>query len=124
MCSQWTCQALLHATHIATPSHLNHLRVFSLSTYGIIFLGTPHQGTDVAKFAQLSLRALSVIKPTNMKVLQHLLPSSEVLQNQLTQYASIAGNFDTKFYYETLATRLVGGSEVVVSSMCRHHEIQ
>ena len=50
--------------------------------------------------ALLLLQTQSIYSQTNKPVLQQLRRDSEFLQAQLSQYASISGNFDTKSFYE------------------------
>jgi len=64
-----------------------------------MFLGTPHQGAESVDLALFLLRIQSIYSQTNNTVLKHLQRDSEFLQAQLSQYASISGNFDTKFFY-------------------------
>jgi hypothetical protein len=107
-------KALIHA-NLANEAHLPHHKEVELSTYGIIFLGTPHLGSDVVSLAHLLLQIQSIYSPTNDVVLQHLKRDSETLQQQLLQYASISMRFDTKFFFEAYATRLLGGMQKVAS---------
>jgi len=100
-------EALIHAAG-ATRDHLSHHKAIFLSTYGIIFLGTPHQGSSAADLGQLILRILSLHSPTNVLVAKHLGPNSEKLQEQLSRYQPISGSFDTRFFYEAYETPLIG----------------
>jgi len=86
-----------------------------ISTYGIIFLGTPHQGVENVDLGLLLLDIQSIYSKTNKTVLKHLQRDSELLQTQLSQYASISGNFDTKFFFEVYPTRIFGGMQRMVS---------
>jgi hypothetical protein len=74
-------------------------------------LGTPHQGAENVDMALLLLQIQSIYSQTNKTVLQHLRRDSEFLQAQLSLYASISGNFDTKFFYEAYPTRVTGGMQ-------------
>jgi hypothetical protein len=99
----------------ATQSHLPDYRAIELSTYGILFLGTPHQGADGVDMASCLLRIQSIYMQTNDAILQHLRRDSEFLQSQISLYASISGNFETKFFYEVYPTQVFGGLQRVVS---------
>lgn len=59
-----------------------------LSTRGIAFLGTPHAGADLERFATAVARIVSTVKKPNKKLLQVLNRNSEVLAN-------ITGGFHT-----------------------------
>jgi hypothetical protein len=99
---------LIHA-HSAGNHHNAHHKAVELSTYGILFLGTPHQGTDGIDLAMLLLGIQSIYSKTNDSVLKDLQNHSPVLQQQLSQYTSISGYYETKFYFELYPTPLFGG---------------
>lgn len=109
-------QALLHSITTTSDHHLSRLKSVGTSTYGVMFLGTPHQGVDIAKFAVQALRIQSLLRwsPANTRILTHLSRDSELLQDLLGRYTGISRNFETKFYYETRAMR-IGGVEVEVN---------
>ena len=92
-------QALIQAS----TAHENHLLPYNqiyLSTTGILFLGTPHQGTDVVP------KLLSLCRRPNKILLQHLVSNSELLQKQIADFTAIALKFHTTFFYETLETNI------------------
>jgi len=106
-------QALIHAY----STHSNHLprhKAIDLSTYGILFLGTPHQGSETASLATLFFNILSTVKQTNDAIVKHIRKDSEALQLQLSRYSSISAQFDTKFFYESYPTPLVSGIKRLV----------
>lgn len=100
---------------MAGAQHLDHHRSIKISTCGIIFLGTPHQGGDGVAWGERLLTVASVVVNTNTKILENLRQSSELLQHQLEQYAPISGDFITKFAYETYSTPLPIGPALLVS---------
>jgi hypothetical protein len=89
-----------------------------LSTHGLIFLGTPHQGSETANWATVLLDVMSIYKETNTKMIKNMRKDSDALQRQLDQFASIGMKFETKFFYETHATRTIGGAKKVVQFFC------
>ncbi|KAF8515027.1 hypothetical protein BU17DRAFT_68110 [Hysterangium stoloniferum] len=107
--------ALLHSrtTH---ETHLFSHRQLHTSTYGIIFLGTPHQGTTFADMASklLTFSVVSLFMNPNMKILKHLLANSETLQDQISEYTSISSDFVTKFCYELYQMRFCGLHALIV----------
>jgi hypothetical protein len=113
-CSNKEDKALIKST-LATSSHLSDYQAIGLSTYGILFLGTPHQGADGVDLALCLLRIQSIYTQTNDAILQHLQRDSEFLQSQMSLYTSISGNYDTKFFYEMYPTLVVGGLQRIVS---------
>lgn len=65
-----------------------HLQNILQLTRGIIFLGTPHHGADLARWAEKLARWIGLIKETNTEIVQVLKADSEVL-------ARIQGSFHT-----------------------------
>ncbi|KAF8510207.1 hypothetical protein BU17DRAFT_55602, partial [Hysterangium stoloniferum] len=90
-------------------------RWIALSTYGILFLGTPHQGAPaIANPANQLLKFALLSSRTNNVLLKHLISNSEWLQQQLTYYNAISANFYTKFFHETLPTVLSDKSSQII----------
>ncbi|KAF8510875.1 hypothetical protein BU17DRAFT_97727 [Hysterangium stoloniferum] len=89
--------ALIQANN-ATVDHLVEHKWIALSTYGILFLGTPHQGSDTIT----SARSFS------------LNSNSEWLQQQLSDYNPISRSFRTVFFYEDIKTVLPDGSTKII----------
>src|SRR4029077_140257 len=104
-------QALIHSDS-ARAGALEHHRSIKLSTYGIIFLGTPHQGGDTVALGRLLVNIASVFVPADHRLLQHLERDSEWLQQQLGQYGPIGTEFVTKFAYEEYPTSTVLGHSI------------
>jgi hypothetical protein len=48
-------------------------------TRGIAFLGTPHHGSGLARWAELLSRSIGIIKQTNTEIIEVLKRGSEVL---------------------------------------------
>jgi 3-methyladenine DNA glycosylase AlkC len=86
-----------------------------MSTYGIIFAGTPHQGGEGVAWGVRLVKIASIFANTNANMLRHLQRDSEEVQRLLRDYASISNEFVTKFAYETLQTRLPIGNYIEVS---------
>lgn len=76
--------AMLASMNSAEP----HLRDIYASTAGVCFLGTPHCGSTLAKWATIFGQISTVLKKTNVGILKVLEPGSEVL-------ARIQGDFHT-----------------------------
>ena len=107
------CQALLLANSASKQYNFSH-KAIELSTYGLIFLGTPHQGTKHVKLASLILDIQSIYSETNHTILQDLRSHSRALQQQLDQYTSISHKYETKFCYEMYKTKLFAGKSMKV----------
>jgi hypothetical protein len=56
-----------------------HLNQLVLHTVGIVFLGTPHHGADLAKWANFGTFITKLVKPSNSNLVAVLGPGSEVL---------------------------------------------
>ncbi len=56
-----------------------HLQNILHLTRGIIFLGTPHHGAGLARWAEMLARSIGMIKEANPEILQVLKQDSEVL---------------------------------------------
>lgn len=105
--------ALIHSD-AARKGALEEHRSIKTSTYGIMFMGTPHQGGNGVQFGKLLVNAASVYKATTSRLLEHLERDSEWLQQQLRQYGPISGEFMTKFAYEEYETPTALGHSIMV----------
>jgi len=65
-----------------------HLKNILNSTRGIVFLGTPHQGSALAHWAESVAKTIGLIKQTNPEILAVLKSESEVLER-------VQGSFHT-----------------------------
>jgi hypothetical protein len=90
--------------------------LIKLSTYGVFFLGTLHQGGEGAVWGRRLADVASIFTHTSDAVLKHLEKDVEWLQQQLQQYAPISKDFVTKFAYETYPTPLALGRTILVSA--------
>ena len=76
-----------------------------MSTYGILFLGTPHNGSNKAKLAGIGQRMLDALAPskvwdTDGQLLNALQEGSETLQNITDQFAPLMKIFRIYFFWE------------------------
>lgn len=97
---------------LKAPNYKEHQPI-RLSTYGIIFMGTPHLGSDGADIGQLALNVASIFMSTNTKVVKSLKKDSVLLKQLLDDYGKISGEFDTTFAYETVETKIFGKRQMV-----------
>jgi hypothetical protein len=101
-------QVLIHANSAI------HDKEVELSTYGMLFLGTPHQGVDGDDMAMLLLRIQSIYSKTSDTALEELQLQSKAIQQQLSPYLPISKRYSMKFFFELEQTTLLdGGSELV-----------
>ncbi|KAI1772656.1 hypothetical protein F4818DRAFT_453453 [Hypoxylon cercidicola] len=106
--------ALIHSDAARQGALYEH-RSVKTSTYGIIFMGTPHQGGNGVQLGRALVNIASIFIAADDHILRHLERDSEWLQQQMGQYGPISGEFVTKFAYETKPTPvLLGGTMLVV----------
>ncbi|GLB39606.1 hypothetical protein LshimejAT787_0701160 [Lyophyllum shimeji] len=106
-------QALCHAFP-AGSKHLSNHKAIQVSTSGIIFLGTPHQGANGITLGKIVLQIQSLYSSTNDGVLKHLARDSEILEVQQAHFTPISERIDMTFFYEAHATRLPGGGQIML----------
>ena len=102
---------------MARVSHNEHLKAIKLSTYGILFFGTPHQGGNYVSWGKLLVNVAPICRHTSSDLLEHLEKDSEWLETQLEQYKPISTDFFTIFCFETYPTTLVSGISLMVSPL-------
>ncbi|OCK72795.1 hypothetical protein K432DRAFT_314863, partial [Lepidopterella palustris CBS 459.81] len=105
--------ALIHSD-AARKGALEEHRSIKASTYGIMFMGTPHQGGSGVQLGKLLVNVASVFVAADDRLMKHLEQNSEWLQQQLGQYNPISNEFVTKFAYEEYKTPTVLGHSIMV----------
>ncbi|KAI0854678.1 ribonuclease-like protein p/mrp subunit [Xylaria cubensis] len=94
-----------------TGRHINHLHSIYVSTYGILFFGTPHQGSGTANLATFAQRIVDVLLPsklvdTQAQLLDALKEGSEVLQEITDNFAPLMKDLRVYFFWEQDKTDL------------------
>jgi hypothetical protein len=89
-----------------TSEKTEHLRSVFVSTYGILFLGTPHNGSEAAKWGLLLQNICSVVLPkrvldTSSQLIEGLKTNNENLQSINRLFTEIVGRFHIFFFHET-----------------------
>ncbi|KAF2495908.1 hypothetical protein BU16DRAFT_459726, partial [Lophium mytilinum] len=107
-------KALIHS-NMASVSDREHIKAIKLSTYGVMFFGTPHQGTESASWGKVLANVTSVFRHTNTAILEHLERDSEWLEIQLEQYKTISSEVFTIFCFESYPTPLPAGRSMMVN---------
>ncbi|KAF5632700.1 eukaryotic translation initiation factor 3 [Fusarium sp. NRRL 52700] len=95
-------KAALLKAELARVGHLEHFKAIKLSTYAVIFLGTPHQGGEGIPLAQVLRQISSIVSHTNKRILSKMERNSEWLQELQSDYNAISQEFETIFFYETI----------------------
>ena len=80
---------------------VEHLYSIFVSTYGILFLGTPHNGIDNTS---MHLMVRSEAKDAPGEILASIGENSETLQNITDQFAPMTKQFHLYFFWEELET--------------------
>ncbi|PVF91854.1 hypothetical protein CPB86DRAFT_830363 [Serendipita vermifera] len=86
-----------------------------VSTYGILFFGTPHSGANGVDLARLVGKLLSVYMVTDDSMIEDLNHNSVQLENIQTFYLDASKRIKSIFFYETDPTPMVTGiAELIV----------
>jgi pimeloyl-ACP methyl ester carboxylesterase len=108
---------LVTETAIARSRHnaFEHIRQIEMHTVGIIFMGTPHFGSDAAKWATFAARSINAVKRTNINIVEVLKPDSEMLETIQRNFQSILRQridehrpIEITCFYEELEMKVVG----------------
>ena len=98
-------EALLLSSGAKLGNNVHHRNV-AISTYGIVFCGTPRLGGNKAELGEAVTRIASVYYYTNPRLVSFLKSSSEILQEDLANFNNISEQCATIFAYETVPTKL------------------
>lgn len=113
-----TKQCLIYSRSIDHPNS-EHLRSIYVSTYGILFMGTPHLGSDLAKWGTLLQSIASATLPrkffdSSSHLVEALKTNNETLQNINRHFNEILPRLRIYFFYEALPMDLKGTRQFVV----------
>ncbi|RMZ83337.1 hypothetical protein DV737_g1743, partial [Chaetothyriales sp. CBS 132003] len=120
-------RALIHS-RAARHQNLERLRSVYVATYGILFLGTPHTGSDLAKWGSLLERISSAMLPkkffdSSPQLVNALKTQNETLQNINRLFTEIHERFHIYFFHEGKPMDLKGSREFVVDETSAAPEV-
>ena len=123
----WICHSLggilvkkmLELSRSITSTDIYDQRSLYVSTYAIIFLGTPHFGSDLAKWGTMAEAMCRTMLPkklldTEPGLINTLRTQSETLQNINASFANIQARFQLAFFHEAVKTDFGGTRAFVV----------
>ncbi|EDN02164.1 predicted protein [Histoplasma mississippiense (nom. inval.)] len=110
-------KTLLYCEHLRHP-RTQHIRSTYVSTYAILFMGTPHNGSDLANLGTAIQTIFSLVPrklfDTTPALLKTLRPDNEILQNVNRQFAEIMGRYRIYFFHESKPMDLKGTRKFIV----------
>ena len=111
-------RALVYSSEI-TSSKTEHLRSVYVSTSGIIFLGTPHKGSELGEWGSYLEWLCHAVVPkkvldTQPHLVNALKTNSETLQLIDTSFSKIMKPFNVYYFYEAKPTDFKGTYRYVV----------
>ena len=97
-------QALAYSAS-RTSKLVQHLHSIFVSTYAVLFLGTPHTGSSKASLASTGRKMIDALVPSKIwdtegQLLNALQEGSETLQNITDMFAPLMKNFRIYFFWE------------------------
>ena len=121
-------RALIYSSEIR-GIYTEHLRSIYVSTFGILFLGTPHKGSDVAEWGSRLEWICSVALPSKLldsqpQLVDALKKDNETLQNIDRQFIQLMNRFHVYFFHEGKPTNLKGTLKYIVDEASASPTVQ
>jgi hypothetical protein len=121
-------QALAYSAS-RTSKSIQHVHSIYVSTFGILFLGTPHDGSSKAQLASISRRMIGALVPSKVvdtqgQLLDALQEGSEVLQNITDMFVPLMKNFHIFFFWEQEKTNMGVTQDYVHQSSSLHRDFR
>ncbi|KAK8070429.1 hypothetical protein PG997_010632 [Apiospora hydei] len=100
-------QMLIKASSYHLNNQFGSLGNPILHTKGIIFMGTPHQGSDATKYAELVVRVVTaILRQPNSQLVEALRRDSAILENQRSEFVTVSKDLDVVCFREELPTEI------------------
>ena len=111
-------QALAYSMSRTAPK-ISHLHSIYACTYGILFFGTPHSGSNKAHLLSNLQKLTSITVPkkileSDSSLIRALEEDSEVLQNITDQFAPLMQRFRIYFFWEQERMDLIYTKDYIV----------
>lgn len=108
---QIDCPQALAYSAGRTSKSIQHVHSIYVSTFGILFLGTPHDGGNKVRIASTSRRMIGALVPSKIvdtqgQLLDALQEGSEVLQNITDMFVPLMKDFRIFFFWEQDKTNM------------------
>ena len=102
---QIDCPQAIAYSASRTSKSIQHVHSIYVSTFGILFLGTPHDGGNKAKLASTSRRMIGALVPSKIldtegQLLDAVQEGSEVLQNITDMFVPLMKDFHIFLFWE------------------------
>ncbi|KAI1429014.1 hypothetical protein F5Y12DRAFT_588025 [Xylaria sp. FL1777] len=113
-------RALLYSNDLRTSQHEDYRSIY-VSTYGIVFLGTPHTGSDIATWGTVLQAMSDAVVPRSFfqsesVLLKTLKRDNETLQNINSHFLDVYQRFKILMAHENHKTDLKGTRALVVDA--------
>ncbi|OTA99720.1 hypothetical protein M426DRAFT_16183 [Hypoxylon sp. CI-4A] len=113
-------RALLYSNDLKASQHEDYRSIY-VSTYGLIFLGTPHTGSDIASWGTMLQAMSDAVVPrtffqSESALLKTLKRDNETLQNINNHFLDIYQRFKILMAHENHKTDMKGTRMLVVDS--------
>ena len=113
-------RALLYSNDLKSSQHEDYRSIY-VSTYGIVFLGTPHTGSDMAAWATVLQAMSDAVMPktffqSESVLLKTLKKDNETLQNINNHFLDIYQRFKILMAHENHKTDLKGSKMLIVDA--------
>ena len=121
-------RALIYSAGIR-GNNTEHLRSIFVSTYAILFLGTPHQGADVAEWGSRLEWICGAVLPSNVvdsqpQLIDALKRNNETLQVIDREFVQMMNRFHIYFFHEGKPTKLGMKKVFIVDEMSASPNVQ